>query len=172
MPPERKRQQFAQLLVAIGHAVGRLEREQVCCGTLTFQQFETLRRIDRDEINTVGAIASALGIDDSTASRNVGILVRDGYLKRVRDPEDRRAFRLLLTPRARQALSELTCDERDVFGTVFDRLAPPERSAALEVLALLERALASDDQSCCAPIRVGTQAASPPESHRGRSGTL
>ena len=135
MPPERKRQQFAELLVSIGHAVARLEREQVCCGTLTFQQFETLRRIDRDETDTVGAIAAALGIDDSTASRNVAILVRDGYLKRVRDAQDRRASRLLLTPRARQSLSDLTCDERDVFGAVFDRLAPPERSAALEVLA-------------------------------------
>jgi DNA-binding MarR family transcriptional regulator len=29
----------------------------------------------------------------------VAILVRDGYLKRVRDAKDRRASRLVLTPR-------------------------------------------------------------------------
>jgi DNA-binding MarR family transcriptional regulator len=154
MPPEPKRDQFARLLVSIGHAVTRLEREQVCCGDLTFQQFDTLRRIHRDGTNTVSALSSVLAIDESTASRNVGILVRDGYLKKERDHNDGRTFQLRMTTKARLALSALSCDERDVFGAVFDRLPAPERSAALEVLTDLERALASDSPACCAPVKV------------------
>jgi DNA-binding MarR family transcriptional regulator len=152
MPPETKRDQFARLLVSIGHAVTRLEREQVCCGDLSFQQFDTLRRIDRDGTNTVSALSSVLAIDESTASRNVGILVRDGYLKKERDHNDGRTFQLRLTTKARLALSTLSCDERDVFGAAFERLPPGDRRTSLAVLAALERALNGDQrQSCCAP---------------------
>jgi DNA-binding MarR family transcriptional regulator len=146
-----KRDSFARLLAAIGHAVNRLEREQVCCGDLTFQQFDTLRRIDRDGIDTVGAVSSALGIDDSTASRNVGILVRDGYLKRTRDRDDGRCFRLVLTGKARTALAELSCEERDVFAAIFDRLSPEDRAASLAALGALEAALDEAAPACCPP---------------------
>jgi DNA-binding MarR family transcriptional regulator len=156
--PQSKREQFARLLVSIGHAVARLERERVCCGELTFQQFDTLRRIERDGTDTVGAISGALGIDDSPASRNVGILVRDGYLRRTRDQEDGRSFRLVLTAKGQAALADLACDERDVFTAVFDRMPPADRSASLAVLTSLERALGDDEPECCPPpepVRAG-----------------
>jgi DNA-binding MarR family transcriptional regulator len=145
------------MLASIGHSVAKLEREQVCCGDLTFQQFETLRRIDRDGIDTVGSISSALGIDDSTASRNLGILVRDGYLKRTRDQDDGRSFRLVLTARARTALTELRCEERDVFVAVFERLPPDVRASSLAVLTALQAALEDATPACCPP-----QASDPP----------
>jgi DNA-binding MarR family transcriptional regulator len=144
-----KRDTFARRLAAIGRAVARIEREQVCCGDLTFQQFETLRRIDGDGNDTVSAVSSALGIDESTASRNLGILVRDGYLKRSRDRDDGRRVRLVLTGKARAALTELSCDERDVFAAIFDRLAPDDRAAALAALSALEAALEQTAPACC-----------------------
>jgi DNA-binding MarR family transcriptional regulator len=154
MKDRNKREQFARLVIGIGHAVTRIEREQVCCGDLTFQQFDTLRRIDRDGTDTVGAISSVLGIDDSTASRNVGILVRDGYVSRSRDQEDGRSFRLALTARGKAALSNLACEERDVFTAIFDRLAPADRVASIAALKSVEAALGEDPPACCPPAEA------------------
>jgi DNA-binding MarR family transcriptional regulator len=151
MKDRNRREQFARLLVGIGHAVSRIEREQVCCGDLTFQQFDTLRRIDRDGTDTVGTISATLGIDDSTASRNVAILVRDGYLSRTRDQTDGRSYRLALTARGKAALTDLACEERDVFTSIFDRLAPADRMASLATLKAVESALESDPPACCPP---------------------
>ncbi len=66
----------------------------------------------------VGAVAEALGIDPSTASRLVAETIRDGYLSRATAPGDARRARLALTPVGR-ALAE---DARDYQRAVFERL--------------------------------------------------
>jgi DNA-binding MarR family transcriptional regulator len=154
MKDRNKREQFARLLIGIGHSVARIEREQVCCGNLTFQQFDTLRRIERDGVDTVGAISSVLGIDDSTASRNVSILVRDGHVIRTRHHLDGRSFRLALTAKGKQALAELTCEERDVFTDIFDRLAPADRATVLAALKAIEPALGDQAPAYCPPTEA------------------
>jgi len=160
MNDRSKREQFARLLIGIGHAVARIEREQICCGDLTFQQFDTLRRIDRDGVDTIGAISSALRIDDSTASRNVAILVRDGLVIRTRDQQDGRSFRLALTGKGKRALSELSCEERDVFTAIFERLAPPDRAASLSTLKVVESALTEAAPACCPEVSGPGQSSS------------
>jgi DNA-binding MarR family transcriptional regulator len=52
----------------------------------------------------VSALAEALGLDTSTASRHVRQLELAGYLARTGDPQDRRASRVRLTRRGRGAL--------------------------------------------------------------------
>jgi DNA-binding MarR family transcriptional regulator len=52
----------------------------------------------------VSALAEALGLDISTASRHVRQLEAGGHLDRTGDPDDRRAFQVRLTRRGRAAL--------------------------------------------------------------------
>jgi DNA-binding MarR family transcriptional regulator len=52
----------------------------------------------------VSALAEALGLDTSTASRHVRQLELGGFLVRTGDPDDRRASRVRLTRRGRGAL--------------------------------------------------------------------
>ena len=54
----------------------------------------------------VSALAEALGLDISTASRHVRQLEAGGYLDRTGDPDDRRAFQVRLTRRGRAALDQ------------------------------------------------------------------
>ena len=54
----------------------------------------------------VSALAEALGLDTSTASRHVRQLEDGGYLDRTGDPGDRRAFQVRLTRRGRAALDQ------------------------------------------------------------------
>jgi DNA-binding MarR family transcriptional regulator len=54
----------------------------------------------------VSALAEAMGLDTSTASRHVRQLEDAGYLARTGDPDDRRASRVRLTRRGRAALDQ------------------------------------------------------------------
>ena len=54
----------------------------------------------------VSALAGAMGLDTSTASRHVRQLEDGGYLARTGDPDDRRAFQVRLTRRGRAALDQ------------------------------------------------------------------
>jgi DNA-binding MarR family transcriptional regulator len=82
-------------------------------------------------------LADTVQIDLSTASRQVAALEQAGWMTRDRDPEDRRAWRVRLTPdgervliankRARQealrdALADWSEDERQTFGRLLGRL--------------------------------------------------
>ncbi|KWW99211.1 MarR family winged helix-turn-helix transcriptional regulator [Carbonactinospora thermoautotrophica] len=49
-------------------------------------------------------LAQEMLLDLSTVSRHVRTLVQEGYLERTEDPDDRRACRLRVTDRGRQAL--------------------------------------------------------------------
>jgi DNA-binding MarR family transcriptional regulator len=54
----------------------------------------------------VSALADAMGLDASTASRHVRQLTDGGYLARTGDPDDRRASQVRLTRRGRAALDQ------------------------------------------------------------------
>jgi DNA-binding MarR family transcriptional regulator len=54
----------------------------------------------------VSALAEGLGVDISTASRQVRQLEAGRFLDRTGDPDDRRAFQVRLTRRGRAALDQ------------------------------------------------------------------
>jgi DNA-binding MarR family transcriptional regulator len=52
-------------------------------------------------------LASALGLDPSSVSRQVTAVERAGYVRREPDPDDGRAIRLVLTDKGRQAAASV-----------------------------------------------------------------
>ena len=146
--------QFGTLLLGVVRSVSRLEREQVCCGELTFQQFDTLKRIATGDKPTLGSVAAELGIDLSTASRNLTRLERAGFVSKVRDEGDARSVIIRLTRKGKTALSTMSCDERDAFTAIYDRLPTEQRGPVIECLSLLSEALEGNsplDAECCPP---------------------
>jgi DNA-binding MarR family transcriptional regulator len=148
---QSKTGQFGALLVSITRAVARAERDRVCCGDLTFQQFQTLSRLEQAPLATIKALATDLAIDESTASRNVSLLVREGYVAKRRAKDDGRAVRLVLTSRGRTALDALQCGQKEVLSGVFDRVPAAERAPAIRALRVVEWALTGEDALWCAP---------------------
>jgi DNA-binding MarR family transcriptional regulator len=142
---------FGSLLVQLARVVSRIERDEVCCGDLTFQQFETLRRIERAPKVTLSSLAVDLQIDQSTASRNLALLERGGYLSKARHEADARSVIVELTRKGRTALSSLSCDERDAFAELHDRIPAAQRASVLAALAVLSEALAEPTAAACCP---------------------
>lgn|GEM_PF-725911 len=136
---------FAALASRVARGISRLEREEICCGGLTLQQFETLRALRDAGPLTLGAAAQALGIDLSTASRNLALLVKRSYLTRRRGREDARQVTFALSKKGAACLDSLCCDERLVFASLLARLPADQRPAVGEALELLAAALAAKD---------------------------
>ena len=82
------------------------------------------------------ALSNALGIHRSAVVALVDDLEQRGLAERRRDPVDRRAYTLYLTPAGRDLLSDLerTVNERDV--DLLSVLDPSERS---QLISLLQR---------------------------------
>jgi DNA-binding MarR family transcriptional regulator len=147
--------QFGKILLSVARAVERVQRDRVCCGDLTLQQFDTLKRISTAERSTLGSVAQELEIDLSTASRNLTRLEKQGYVSKLRDQSDARTLVLRLTGKGKRALSTLSCDEREAFAAVYDRISAADRATVLEGLAVLAGALNETEDSpateCCPP---------------------
>lgn len=74
---------------------------------LPMMQFKCLQLVIEREGGKLVDIAQALGVALPSASRLVERLVRQGLVERKPDPYDRRAVRLTLTDRSREAASQL-----------------------------------------------------------------
>lgn len=103
-------------------------------------QASILDHLDERDPTALVELARHMGVTISTMSLNVERLVRRGYVRRTRDPRDRRRLQLVLTAaglRLREASSVLDSTRvRAMLG----ELAPSELSHALEGLALLAQA--------------------------------
>jgi DNA-binding MarR family transcriptional regulator len=145
---------FAKALSIVARRVSKLQSTEICCGALTREQFETLRTIEVARDLSMSALSAALRVDLSTMSRNVSLLEREKYVSRARPAEDSRIVTVVLTPKGRNALETLRCDEQAVMAKVFGRLPIAGRASLVEALETVQAALeagdVASDQACCA----------------------
>jgi DNA-binding MarR family transcriptional regulator len=155
---------FAELARVVARGAARVERELICCGDVTLQQFETLRALHAAGTLLTSSLAERLRIDLSTASRNLTVLEREGYIARVHVKKDGRAVGNRLTKKGERCVTSLCCDEREVFDAVLERIPPATRSSVVDALSVLAKALSEQCSSAadaCAEPEGGAQRCAP-----------
>ena len=108
-------------------------------GVMTFLGHETDSDPERGSLSQQ-AIGERLRIDRTTMVSLIDDLERAGYVKRERNPDDRRAYVISLTAAGRraQARAEKAVDEHAL--EFFGRISEPERQELHRLLArLIER---------------------------------
>jgi len=134
----------ARALQVLARALGRLGRERARAGDVTPQQAEALQLLaDRGAMST-SMLALMLGIDPSTASRNLAGLERAGYILRKRGTDDGRQTDVRLTPRGKRTAEAVSVEWNVAYTTLLDRLPRPERQRIAEALEVLARVLDGD----------------------------
>lgn len=150
----KSQDRFANALSSISRRVSKLQSTEICCGDLTQVQFDTLRTIEAAREPSLSALSASLRVDLSTMSRNISVLEREKYVSRARASGDTRYVTVVLTPKGRNALETLRCDEQDVMARVFSRLPAGGRASIVEALEAVEAVLDSgsdaSDEACCA----------------------
>ncbi len=118
-------------------------------GTVGLQTIRVLRLVERAEhAPTIGAVAEALVVDPSTASRTVDRAVAAGLLERHVCSDDGRRARLHLTAPGRALLAEVSARRRDVLASA---VRDWERRDVGTLQVLLERLLDGFDAAEVAP---------------------
>jgi DNA-binding MarR family transcriptional regulator len=131
----------ARALQALARALGRLGRERARAGDITPQQAEALQLVaDRGAMST-SSVALVLGIDPSTASRNLAGLERRGYIVRRRGADDGRQTDVRLTPRGKRTAEAVSAEWIAASALLFDRLPRQEHQRIAEVIEALARVL-------------------------------
>lgn len=128
----------SRALQLAARTLGRLGREFARAGKITPQQADALGLLlDRGSVST-SSLATLLGIDPSTASRNLAGLERAGFIVRKRVADDGRQTDVRLTPRGRRVADAVAGHWASASASLLERAPRAERAqiaGALEVLA-------------------------------------
>ena len=103
----------------------------------------------KDGPRRAGALADAVHSDPSTISRQIGHLVKLGYVERTADPEDGRATLLAATAEGRRVFEENRRLRNERFGQILAGWSDADRAA---LSAMLGR-LAADIETFVGPSR-------------------
>ena len=132
---------FARAVQVVARGLGRISRERARAGEVTPQQAETLQLIAERGALSTSSLALMLGIDPSTASRNLSGLERAGFITRKKGTDDGRQTDVRLTPRGKRTADAVTEDSTLAFASLMERLPRGERPKVMEVLDILSRVL-------------------------------
>ena len=132
----------ARTLQVLARGLGRLGRERArAAGDITPQQAEALQLIAERGVLSTSALALLLGIDPSTASRNLAGLERGGYIVKRRGSDDGRQTDVRLTPRGKRVAENVTAEWILTYTTLLDRVPRAERQRVADALDVLARVL-------------------------------
>ncbi len=133
---------IAHTLQAVARGLGRLGRERArSAGDLTPQQAEALQLIAERSVLSTSLLADLLGIDPSTASRNLAGLERAGHIVRRRGAEDGRQTDVRLTPRGKRIVEAVCIEWAAKYTTLIEKVPRAERQRIADALDLLARVL-------------------------------
>jgi DNA-binding MarR family transcriptional regulator len=134
----------ARALQVVARALGRLGRERARSGDITPQQSDALQVVLEQGAMSTSALALELGIDPSTASRNLAGLERDGYIVRKRGAEDGRQTDVRLTPRGKRTAESVSVEWASAYTGLLERIPRGERQRVIEALETLARLLQTE----------------------------
>jgi DNA-binding MarR family transcriptional regulator len=132
---------FARSVQVVFRGLGRLSRERARGGDITPQQAETLQLLAERGALSTSALALQLGIDSSTASRNLSGLERSGYVARKKGADDGRQTDVRLTPRGKRAAESANNKATQAYASVIEKLQRSDRAKVLEALDILARTI-------------------------------
>lgn len=100
----------------------------------TGPQWRTLKILERREGLNQGQLAELLEVEPITCCRMIDRLEEAGLVERRRDPNDRRAWLIFLTDKARPVLDELRVIARDMIEQALQGLDARQRTELIESL--------------------------------------
>jgi DNA-binding MarR family transcriptional regulator len=106
MKPEEPHWKFYSLISGIYQKSRRLSEESLKAFRLTFPQFGVLLRLSFQDNVTQKELSDIMDTDTTTIMVICDSLQKKGFLKRMKDPSDRRVNRLILTEKGKNILSK------------------------------------------------------------------
>ncbi|MCJ8191929.1 MarR family winged helix-turn-helix transcriptional regulator [Sphingomicrobium aestuariivivum] len=127
------------------HTLRRYYDRRVSAHGVTRSQWRVLARLERAPGLKQVELADLLDIEPITLSRIVDRLAAAGLVERVRDPDDRRAWRLELTSAAAPLMAELHEVADEVAAMALSGLGKTELETMRDTLAAIRANVAEEE---------------------------
>jgi DNA-binding MarR family transcriptional regulator len=126
-----------ELLVPMMHLMHRFTTQMSRCEDLTLAQHRVLMMVCHSGPMTINQLKESLSVAQSTASEMVERLVRQGWIKRDKAPEDRRITVFSLTAKADRFLKDKRIERIKVHKKILKPLSEKEQQKFLESFEML-----------------------------------
>lgn len=113
---------------------------------LTRAKWSLIAAVARAPGTTQRVIATMLQVTEVTAGRMIDRLCADGYLERREDPQDRRAYRVHLTPAARPVLDQMSQTATIHTNAAFAGLEEEDLTKLEDILEIMSKNIAVFNQ--------------------------
>lgn len=124
------------------HRAHRLTDRMMTARGASYARLRMLMQISRAATLRSTDLAASLGYAPRTVTEAIDGLERDGLVRRVADPEDRRAKRISLTPAGEDAARNSEASRQQFLQEVFGALDVDERSDVIRLVGKLNQRLA------------------------------
>ncbi|MDL1897798.1 MarR family transcriptional regulator [Anaerolineae bacterium CFX7] len=131
-------------LLRVHHQIQRRETAQLAQYNLTLPQFDVLVQLSREEGITQQCLADRLLVTKGNVCGLMDRMVEQGLVERRADPQDRRAYMLYQTPKARALMQKVVPAQSRFIAAQLGKLSPVKQKQLLALLSELDRALAAE----------------------------
>ena len=134
-------QQFGEILSAMIRSFIAFERSEIFCCGVTMSQCSTILAIGKRGKMTMNELSEWMSLATSTMTRIVDNLVRDGYIERTQDDQDRRVVHVSLTDAGNQLFEGILRIYHEYHRRIVENIPPEEMHKVVEALQLLKVAI-------------------------------
>jgi DNA-binding MarR family transcriptional regulator len=135
--PFQRRDSLGYMVNHVGRLLGDGLRTRITAHGVVIGQFAQLLALFEEDGLTQNQLCKRVRIDQSTMARTLQRMERDGLIRRVPDPADRRQARIMLTERARAIEDDLKRSAQEVNALALRGFTPEEVAACHGLLARL-----------------------------------
>jgi DNA-binding MarR family transcriptional regulator len=136
-----------------------LERE------ITLPRFDLLANLERSDGQTLASLSRSMLVTAGNLTGLVDRAARDGLVERRADPDDRRAWRVHLTPRGERAFRDAERRHALRVTKLFDALSSAELATLMRLLDKIRTPFRPPEPTAARPRRSGARR-SPPITRR------
>jgi DNA-binding MarR family transcriptional regulator len=149
-------EEFGELLSVMIRSFAAFERNEIFCKGITMSQCSTILGIGKHGPMTMNALSEWMSLATSTMTRIVDNLVRDGYIERTQNPQDRRVVQVSLTEEGEKLFQAILEVYHEYHRKIVENIPAEELHQVVESLTMLIEAIKRtpllDSQGCSKEI--------------------
>jgi len=134
-------QEFGELLSKMIRSFVSLERSEIFCCGVTMSQCSTIMAIGKKGKMTMNALSEWMSLATSTMTRIVDNLVRDGYIERTQDDQDRRVVHVSLTEKGKELQEVIHGIYHQYHRRIVDNIPADQLHKVVKSLQILREAI-------------------------------
>ncbi|MDD1502231.1 MarR family winged helix-turn-helix transcriptional regulator [Lysinibacillus sp. CNPSo 3705] len=113
---------------------------------LKVTQYSMLANIDLQQSVSISRLGEILLLDQTTITRNINLLKRNGYVNLTRDPQDARAKVITLTDKGVEKLNEAAPIWQDIQERIINDIGLEKYNDFYETLKTIQKIIQSNDE--------------------------